>query len=250
MSVPLHWLQELVPLVRMGADDIGTNVSLGFLSCTKWCIGNRPSSQLIVLLNAGSNFPFDFFFFVCCFFCHFASVYLFVEFDRRWRRKSNERCVECARLGRLVLTAFFDHVHRHGDSRSKKSINRYSFIKFDNSGGSGFEKSISWWCRTLFFCGFSTVLADLNRARVGWIFSTASPLKLSACSTSLFFFSRKEEHERWREADICEKRERGTKASKRRNKRKTECDNKTTSVTKGVVTTFQRNSDRIPWKQK
>lgn len=47
----------------MGADDIGTNVSLGFLSCTKWCIGNRPSSQLIVLLNAGSNFPFDFFFF-------------------------------------------------------------------------------------------------------------------------------------------------------------------------------------------
>lgn len=97
--------------------------SLVFLCCTKWCIGSRPSSQLIVLFNAGSTFPFDliffyfyfiFFSFVVFLFCHFASVYLFVEFDRRWRRKSNERCVECARLGRLVLTAFFDHVQVHG----------------------------------------------------------------------------------------------------------------------------------------
>ena len=38
--------------------------SLVFWCCTKWCIGSRPSSQLIVLLNAGSNFPFVFILFL------------------------------------------------------------------------------------------------------------------------------------------------------------------------------------------
>lgn len=39
-------------------------VSLVFWCCTKWCIASRPSSQLIVLLNAGSNFSFVFILFL------------------------------------------------------------------------------------------------------------------------------------------------------------------------------------------
>jgi hypothetical protein len=42
-----------------------------FLCCTKWCIGSRPSSQLIVLFNTGSNFPFDLIFLFLFYFFSF-----------------------------------------------------------------------------------------------------------------------------------------------------------------------------------
>jgi hypothetical protein len=150
---------------------------------------------------------------------------------------------------------------RHGDSRSKKSINRYNFIKFDNSGaGSGFEKSISWWCRTLdSFVVFRRFgLIWIARASVE-SFPSAPPsppppsLSLRAPLDCFFSFLSKKRKTREMERGryIREKRrERGTKTSESRNKKKTECDNKTTSMTKGVLTAFQRNSEQIPWKQK
>lgn len=186
-------------LVRMGADDIRAAPPTD-RSC--FCavrngvsaVGHRVNSSFYSMQDRISLliwFYFDFIFF--SFVVSFAISLLFTCLLSLIDDGDESRMNDVSSARNLV-----DLSWRHssitstgnGDSRSKKSINRYNFIKFDNSGaGSGFEKSISWWCRTLdSFVVFRRFgLIWIARASVE-SFPTAPPLSLSACSTWLFLF--------------------------------------------------------------
>lgn len=193
-------------LVRMGADDIRAAPPTD-RSC--FCavrngvsaVGHRVNSSFYSMQDRISLliwFYFDFIFF--SFVVSFAISLLFTCLLSLIDDGDESRMNDVSSARNLV-----DLSWRHssitstgnGDSRSKKSINRYNFIKFDNSGaGSGFEKSISWWCRTFFpLCGFLRFwLIWIARASVE-SFSLAPLRSLRALHCFLSFLSNNEEHE-------------------------------------------------------